>query len=125
MYKSILSIMIASPFVWGACGASVPPPTQRMADAESAERSAIEVGANNEPTAQLSLKLAQEQIAQAKTAMADDENARADSLLIRAKVDAELAIAQAREKNARIAGREAVTDSAAQKATNAGQGAVK
>jgi hypothetical protein len=125
MYKSILSIMIASPFVWGACGASVPPPTQRMADAESAERSAIEVGANNEPTAQLSLKLAQEQIAQAKTAMADDENERADSLLIRAKVDAELAIAQAREKNARIAGREAVTDSAEQKATNAGQGAVK
>jgi hypothetical protein len=125
MYKSILSIMSASPFVWGACGASVPPPTQRMADAESAERSAIEVGANNEPVAQLSLKLAQEQIAQAKTAMADDDNERADSLLIRAKVDAELAIAQAREKNARIAGREAVTDSAEQKATNAGQGAVK
>lgn len=125
MYKSILSIMIASPFVWGACGASVPPPTQRMADAESAERSAIEVGANNEPVAQLSLKLAQEQIAQAKTAMADDDNERADSLLIRAKVDAELAIAQAREKNARVAGREAVTDSNEQKATNAGQGAVK
>ena len=59
MYKSILSIMIASPFVWGACGATVPPPTQRMADAESAERSAIELGANNEPAAQLSLKLAQ------------------------------------------------------------------
>jgi hypothetical protein len=125
MYSSILSIMIASPFVWGACGASVPPPTQRMADAESAERSAIEVGANNEPTAQLSLKLAQEQISQAKTAMADDENERADSLLIRAKVDAELAIAQAREKNARVAGHEAVTDSAEQKATNVGQGAVK
>jgi hypothetical protein len=126
MYKSILlPIMIASPFVWGACGASMPPPTQRMADAESAERSAREVGANNEPSAQLSLKLAQEQIAQAKSAMADDENERADSLLIRAKVDAELAIAQAREKNARVAGREAVTDSAEQKATNAGQGAVK
>jgi hypothetical protein len=125
MYKSILPIMIASPFVWGACGASMPPPTQRMADAESAERSAREVGANNEPAAQLSLKLAQEQIAQAKSAMADDENERADSLLIRAKVDAELAIAQAREKNARIAGREAVTDSAEQKATNVGQGAVK
>lgn len=125
MYSSILSIMIASPFVWGACGASVPPPTQRMADAESAERSAIEVGANNEPAAQLSLRLAQEQISQAKTAMADDENERADSLLIRAKVDAELAIAQAREKNARVAGSEAVTDSAEQKATNVGQGAVK
>jgi hypothetical protein len=125
MYKSILSMMIASPFVWGACGATVPPPTQRMADAESAERSAIELGANNEPAAQLSLKLAQEQISQAKTAMSEDDNERADSLLIRAKADAELSIAQAREKNARLAKREAVTESAEQKATNAGQGAVK
>jgi hypothetical protein len=125
MYKSIFLLMIASPFVWGACGASFPPPTQRMADAESAERSAREVGANNEPVAQLSLKLAQEQISQAKVAMADDDNERADSLLIRAKVDAELAIAQAREKNARVAKSEAVTDSAEQKATNVGQGAVK
>lgn len=125
MHKPILLVMIASPFVWGACGATVPPPTQRMADAESAERSAREVGANNEPAAQLSLKLAQEQISQAKAAMAEDDNERAGSLLVRAKADAELAIAQAREKNARVAGQDAVTDSAAQNATNVGQGALK
>jgi len=125
MHKPILLVMIASPFVWGACGATVPPPTQRMADAESAERSAREVGANNEPAAQLSLKLAQEQISQAKVAMAKDDNQRAESLLVRAKADAELAIAQAREKNARVAGQDAVTDSAAQNATNVGQGALK
>ncbi len=125
MYKTIASFVIAGPFVWGACGASFPPPTQRMADAESAQRSAREVGANNEPSAQLSLKLADEQIAQARTAMKDGENERADSLLIRAKADAELAIAKAREKNALVAGAEAVTDSAAQKAMNDGQGAVK
>jgi hypothetical protein len=95
-----------------------------MADAESAQRSAREVGANNEPSAQLSLKLADEQIAQAQKAMKDGDNKRADSLLIRAKVDAELAIAKAREKNARVAGQEAVTDSAEQKATNVGQGAL-
>lgn len=124
MNQSILSIIIAAPIVWGACGASMPPPTQRMADAESAQRSAREVGANNEPSAQLSLKLADEQIAQAHKAMEDGDNARADSLLIRAKVDAELAIAKAREKNARVAGKEAVTDSATQKATNVGQGAM-
>lgn len=125
MHYSIFSIVIAAPLVWGACGASFPPPTQRMADAESAERSAREVGANDEPAAQLSLKLAQEQIAQAKTAMADDDNALADSLLIRAKADAELAVARARERSARLAGQEAVSDSAAQKTLNAGQGAAQ
>jgi hypothetical protein len=123
--KSILSVMLAAPMLWGACGATVPPPTQRMADAESAERSAREVGANNEPAAQLSLKLAEEQIAQAKTAMAADDNAKADSLLVRAKADAELAIAQAREKNAHLAKEEAVKDSATQNTMNANQGALK
>lgn len=124
MNNSIFAMVLAGPLVWGACGASFPPPTQRMADAESAQRSAREVGANNEPSAQLSLKLADEQIAQAQKAMKDGDNERADSLLIRAKADAELAIAKAREKNATVAGQEAVTDSAAQKATNVGQGAM-
>ena len=125
MRKSIFLFSVASSVAWGACGATVPPPTQRMADAESAERSAREVGANDDPKAQLSLKLAQEQISQAKTAMASDDNAQADSLLVRAKADAELAIAQAREKDARVASQAAVNDSATQKATNVGQGAVK
>ena len=124
MHKSIFSIAILAPLVF-ACGASFPPPTQRMADAESAERTAREVGANNEPGAQLSLRLAQEQIGQAKTAMNDGDNQRADSLLIRAKADAELAVVQAREKGAKIDVQKAVDDSAAQKATNSGQGAVK
>ena len=57
--------------------------------------------------------------------MTEGDNKRADSLLIRAKADAELAIAQAQAKEARVDGKEAVDDSAAQKATNVGQGAVK
>jgi len=126
MYKSmIVSLIFASPLLWGACGATVPPPTQRMADAESASRAAQELGANAQPDAQLSLKLADEQIAQAKTAMANDDNAKAGSLLLRAKADAELAVAQAREKSARVAGQNAVVDEQKQKATNVGQGAVK
>lgn len=124
MHKLIISPVVLAPFFW-ACGATFPPPTQRMADAQSAERSAIELGASNEPSAKLSLKLAQEQISQAKQAMAKDENKQADGLLIRAKADAELAIAQAREKAARIGGQKALDDAAAQKATNAGQGAMK
>ena len=124
MYKSIFSFVIAAPLLL-ACGATFPPPTQRMADAQSAERSARQVGAENEPVARLSLTLAQEQISQAEKAMAEGDNKRAESLLIRAKADAELAIAQAKAKEARVAGKEAVDDSAAQKATNIGQGAVK
>lgn len=125
MHKSIfLSLALVAPFAW-SCGATFPPPTQRMADAQSAERSAVELGAQTEPKAQLSLKLAQDQIAQAERAMTDGDNQRADSLLIRATADAELAIAQAREKTANIDRQEAVQDSADQKATNVGQGAVK
>ena len=52
MKKTIASLIIAAPLLWGACGASFPPPTQHMADAESAQRSAREVGADNEPSAQ-------------------------------------------------------------------------
>ena len=55
----------------------------------------------------------------------DGENQRADSLLIRAKADAELALAQARAKNARVDGQEAADDSAAQRTTNVNQGAEK
>ena len=125
MHKLMVSLMMGASLTWGACGASFPAPTQRMADAQSAERSARELGAYDEPRAQLSLKLAQDQIAQAKLAMNDGENQRADSLLVRARADAELAVAQTRERGARVEGQEAVDDSAAQKATNVGQGAVK
>jgi len=125
MFKTtILSLAIMAPLV-GACGASYAPPTQRLADAQSAERSAGELGANGVPAAQLSLKLATEQIAQAQKAMKEGDNVRADSLLIRAKADAELAIAQAREKGAKLESDKATQDSDAQKATNVGQGATK
>jgi hypothetical protein len=124
MNRSIFFTALVAPFFW-ACGATFPPPVQRMADAQSAERSARELGANNQPEARLSLKLAQEQIALAKKSIASGENERADSLLIRAKADAELAVVQAREKVARADVKEAVDDSAAQKDMNAGQGAVQ
>ena len=96
-----------------------------MADAQAAERSAMELGANKVPAAQLSLKLAQDQIAEAEKAMEDEQNERANSLLLRAQADAELALAQTREKGAAVGVSEAVEDSSDQKATNIGQGAVK
>jgi hypothetical protein len=79
-----------------------------MADAMSAERSAEEVGANTNPEGQLHLKLAQEQIAQAKGLMANGENKRAEYTLVRAKGDAELALALARAANAKVEAQQAI-----------------
>lgn len=124
MQQSILSLAGALALI-AACGGSFPPPTQRLADAQAVERSAREVGANNTPAAQLSLKNTQDQIALAEKSMAAGDNERADALLIRAQADGELALAQAREGMAHADRKEAVEDSAAQKATNVGQGAVK
>jgi hypothetical protein len=124
MQLSIPSVLVLLPLL-AACGASFPPPTQRLAEAQSSESNARELKADDEPAAKLSLKLAQEQIAQAQRAMSDGDNKRADGLLIRAKADADLAVAQAREKGAKADSQKAVDDMATQKATNQGQGAVK
>lgn len=117
---SVLTLVFAA-----ACGGSLPPPDQRLTEAEAAVRSASELGAESDPGAALSLKLATEQITMAKSAITREDNARADALLIRAKADAELAIAQTREKVARASKQEAIRDSADQRATNSTEGAAQ
>jgi hypothetical protein len=84
-----------------ACGSSIPPPADRLASAEAAARSARELGADREPKAQLHLRLAGEQIEQAKKLMADGDNKRADLILQRANADAELSVWLAKENNAK------------------------
>ena len=108
-----------------ACGASFPVPTQHMADAESAHRSALEVGAASQPAAQLHVKLAEEQMTKAKSLITDGDNKEADSLLIRSKADSELALALAREQNAAAGVQSATAQSNSTAAINAAQGAVK
>lgn len=108
-----------------ACGATFPPPTQHLADAESAHRSALELGAANQPSAQLHVKLAEEQMTKAKGLMSDGDNKEADSLLIRSRADSELALALAREQSANVGVQQAAAQSTATDATNASQGAVK
>jgi hypothetical protein len=107
-----------------AC-ASFPVPTQRMADAESAHRSAIELGASAQPAAELHVKLAEEQMAQAKIKINNGDNREADSLLIRSKADSELALALTREQGARVATQGAVDQSKSTAALNSAQGAVQ
>lgn len=82
------------------CGGSIPPPNDRLAGAEAASRSARELGADKEPKAALHLKLAQEQIDQAKKLMTEGDNKRADLVLQRASSDAELSVMLAKENTA-------------------------
>ena len=104
------------------CAGTHPPPTQQMADVQSANRSANELGAQHNPKAQLYLKLAEEQLSQAKTAMDDDDNENADRLLTRAKLDAELAVALTREGDAKHQATRATDESKARSATTAAPG---
>jgi hypothetical protein len=124
MHKATIPL-IAAFFATVGCGTTFPPPTQSLADAESAERSAAELGAAGQPKAQLHLQLAEEQITQAKAAMKNGDNDRASGLLMRARSDAELAIALTRAQAAQASSQKAVVQSNTQQTTNANQGAAQ
>jgi uncharacterized protein DUF4398 len=105
------------------CGITYAIPSQQLADAQSAERSATELGAASEPNAQLHLQMAHEQIVAANAAIRDGDNESATRLLSRARSDAELAIALTREATAKNETQKALTQSNNQRVTNANQGA--
>ena len=98
MRKTLVPLSIAG-LALTACGGYAAP-NEHMAQSQAAARAAMEVGAKDSPEASLHLKLAQEEIAQAQKLMADGDNKRADYVLTRAKADAELAVALARESSA-------------------------
>lgn len=98
-----------------ACG-SYPAPTERLASSQAALRVAQEVNATANPQAALHLKLAQEQLEQAKQMMADNNNKRAEYVLMRAEADAELAEALAREATLKAQAQQASEDVKAAKA---------
>lgn len=77
--------------------ASAPAPNDQLASAEASVRAAHELGAEAVPRAELHLKLAKEQVTQARKLAADGENERATLVLTRARADAELALALTRE----------------------------
>ena len=81
--------------------ASYPAPTEHLASSMAAVRAAQEVGVARIPQAELQLKLAQDEVAQAKALMADGKNERADYMTLRAYNDATLAMAIARVHTAR------------------------
>lgn len=125
MVNKLSKCLLAPTLFLLGCAGGYPPPTQQMADVQSANRSATELGAQQHPKAELHLKLAEEQLAKAKIAVADDENEIADRLLMRAKADAELAIALTRADNAKAQHSKAVDQSNAQSSTNEALGATQ
>jgi hypothetical protein len=108
-------IMGLAPLLLGAgCAGTQVPVTQQMADVQSANRTATELGAQHDPKAQLHLKLSAEGIGDAKKALNEGDDASAGRLLTRAKADAELAVALTRESNAKTAAGKALNESNAQ-----------
>lgn len=104
MQTSLVVILTTAASLSLAC-ASHPPPTDHMASAVAAVRGAqVAVAqAGQVPEAALQLKLAEEQVAQAREMVERGDNERADYMTLRAYNDAELALALARQHQARQA----------------------
>jgi hypothetical protein len=95
--KTSFAIGIA---VVGMGCASATLPTDQVASAEASVRAAKELGASSVPRAELHMRLAQEELKQAKMSADGGDGERGKMLLERARVDAELAIALARQTKA-------------------------
>jgi len=85
------SILLAA--VIAGCGSS---PAVNKEASTSAIRAAEEVGASKVPSASLYLQLAKEGLEKAKGLAAKGEKEQAESMLLRAQADAELAVALSR-----------------------------
>ena len=77
------------------------PPTAQLTAAKAAIRGAVEAGAKGAPKGALHLKMARDQVAEAEDLIADEKMDRAKHLLIRAEADGNLAVALAKEAEAK------------------------
>lgn len=82
-----------------ACGGAAVP-QETLTAAQASVKGAEVGGANEDPKAQLHLKLANEQIEKAKKAIEDGDNEEAARLVDRAQSDADLALALAQQAKA-------------------------
>ncbi|HYJ11167.1 MAG TPA: DUF4398 domain-containing protein [Polyangiaceae bacterium] len=89
-----------------ACGGAAVP-QEALSAAQASAKGAEVGGANEDPKAQLHLKLAQEQIEKAKKLIADDDNEEAARVIDRAQADADLALSLAQEAKSRREAKEA------------------
>lgn len=97
---ALLSLSPLGALLLCACGGAAPPPPT-VATAEADIRTAHELGAQTDPQGSLHLRLAQEELDKAKKLYADGDGKNGDLVLAMASVDAELALAEAREAQSR------------------------
>ena len=99
--------LLAAPAIFAlACGGTALP-APKVTEAESAVSAAQAVGASNNPRAALHLKMARDQLAEAKTMLRNGDEEEARLVLEGAAADAELALMLTREEQARAAASEA------------------
>jgi regulator of protease activity HflC (stomatin/prohibitin superfamily) len=91
MVKLAGSVLLAA--VIAGCGSA---PVLNKEASTSAIRAAEEVGASNVPSASLFLQLAKEELENAKGLAANGDKEQAESMLLRAQADGELAVALSR-----------------------------
>lgn len=99
MKREYMFGVLGAVLLCAAC-AGVQKPTDQLVSAQAAIRAADEVGAEKVPQAQLHAKLAKEQLDHANKLIEDGDNAEAERVLLRAKADAELAVALSRKADA-------------------------
>jgi hypothetical protein len=106
-----MTLRIALPalaILFGAnCASTTTTPSPKAESSSAAIRAAEEVGATHDPRAALHLQLAKEQSENAKMLGAKDKP-RADRLLARAQIDAELALALARSESEKAEAQQAL-----------------
>jgi hypothetical protein len=98
MKRGLLVVAIAN--ATAACGKSAIP-ADRLGRTEGAIQGAQAMGATQEPSAALHLRLANENLARAKKLISDGENDRARYVLMRAEADANLARSLVNEARAK------------------------
>lgn len=103
--KSLSALALTAFFALACGGSSLPPP--KVTEAESAVSAAQAVGAASNPRAALHLKMARDQLAEAKTLIKNGDDEEARLVLEGAAADAELALMLTREEQARAQAAEA------------------
>jgi hypothetical protein len=74
-----------------ACGASYPEPKEAMVQSAAAVQTAEQSGAAEDPRASVYLSSARNEVARAQQLVSDGDNQHAETMLMRARADAELA----------------------------------
>jgi len=92
-------ILVGLAAALAACGGAAVP-QETLTAAQASVKGAEVGGANEDPKAQLHLKLANEQIDKAKKLIEDGDNEEAARMIDRAQADADLALALAQQAKA-------------------------